>query len=117
MGTRQISDFYREYSNACTSRERGLEGRSRVCSRRAAAVLLKDHLEKLGDYPGKLNDFEVIEYFIAKSLIPNSKEILLGFTEQVDDSYSLASGKDLIKSLQQLAQLLNFEIKETPDAK
>jgi len=113
---KQKNQFNKELNNAISSHKQEFEGRSRVCARRAVAILIRGYLDNIGVDHKKLNDLDIINFCFKEGLLPGSNEILQGFTEKVNMSHSLSSGKDLIESVRQVAQILDITINENTGA-
>jgi hypothetical protein len=104
------SQFRVELRNAQISLAAGLEGRARVCARRAASILLRDYLNQRNELNPKLNSMETIHYMQKKSENPELISLLSHFSERVNEGHQLPSGTDLVASLFELAQLLDNSI-------
>lgn len=95
---------------AVDARKNGLEGRSRVCARRAAAHLIREYLLNISIDPGNKNGYDLILLMQKESTAPQAAKILHLFTEQVDVNHNLPFNLDLIKSLFDLAKELKVDI-------
>jgi len=111
MDLRQQRKFELEIQHARSSRSCGMEGRARVCARRAAAILVRDYLQNHGGIPVQMNDLQILSLLAKKAPSSQISALLTGYLEQVDPMYHLASGADLIADLDKLATLLGIEIK------
>jgi len=113
MKTINRSVFWKEYKTALEAQAAGLEGRARVCARRAAGYLIQEYLEKQNNKPAKMNSIELIQFIQRTS---NSSEMvsLLGhYSETVNIDHHLASDVDLVACLHTLARLLNIDLQQT----
>lgn len=102
--------FWKEYQLAEKARSAGLTGRSRVCARRAAAILLKLHFQQKNKNFTNLNMMDLIK--TARTTTDNSilASLLDHYSEIVNEDHQLASNIDLISSLFTLADLLGISI-------
>jgi hypothetical protein len=96
--------------NAQISLAAGLEGRARVCARRAASILLRDYLNQRNELNPKLNSMETIHYMQKKSENPELISLLSHFSERVNEEHHLPSSTDLVASLFELAQMLDISV-------
>lgn len=104
------SQFWYEYHDAQTSLAAGKEGRARVCARRAASILLRDHLRDEKVLNQGMNSLDIINY-VEKSSVSAELTTLLGhYLENVDEGHRLPSQTDLVASLFQLAHMLEISL-------
>jgi hypothetical protein len=104
------SQFWVELHNAQISLAAGLEGRARVCARRAASILLRDYLNQRNEVDLNLNSMELIQFMQEKSQNPELSSLLSHFSERVNEEHHLPSDSDLIASLFELAQMLDISL-------
>lgn len=104
------SQFWYEYHNAQASEASGMEGRARVCARRAASILLRDHLQRKNELSLGMNSLDIIKYVQESSAPSDLSTLLSHFTEKVNEGYQLPSKTDLVASLFQLAQMLDIAL-------
>lgn len=105
-----ISNFWEEYDKAVQARKAGLEGRSRVCARRAAVHLVREYLHSENLDPGNINGFDLLIFLEKSSRDLHIKTTLGLYTEQVNVNYELPSKADLIGTLFDLAGYLNIPL-------
>ena len=106
------STYKNEYLAAIDAQAAGLEGRARVCARRAAGLLIQKYLETQNYIHPKMNSFDLIKYLQQTS---NSAELVLllsHYSETVTYDHHLASDVDLVANLPLLAQLLTINLWE-----
>jgi mycoredoxin len=110
MNIDQKKLFEIEIQNATKSRASGMEGRARVCARRAAAILVRDYLQAHGGIPPQMNDLQILLLLAERPPSTQVSILLKEYLEQVDPMYQLPSGADLIADLGELARLLGIDI-------
>jgi hypothetical protein len=91
----------------------GNSGRSRVCARRAAGILARSLLEQ--SFPDFLEPslFNCVSGLLSSKILPYElEEIFSHFTVQVDSSYSLPLGINLVSDLERLETVSRIVIKE-----
>lgn len=104
----------KEIEMARQARLQGLEGRSRVCARRAAAIAIRPFLSARGVTP-PLNAIECIEWLARQAdLPPRLKEITGHLLMRVDTNYHLPAEVDLIAETLELIKKLSEWIKAAP---
>jgi|WetSurMetagenome_2_1015567.scaffolds.fasta_scaffold156054_3 hypothetical protein len=104
--------FRKEYRTALDAQASGLEGRARVCARRAAGLLIQKYLEKQKTNLVNMNSLDLIKY-LQQTSDSSELTLLLGhYSEIVTKDHHLASEIDLVATLPQLAQLLYIDLHE-----
>lgn len=87
----------RELSAGLLAREQGLEGKARVCARRAAGVALRHHFSRRQP---QLAAFSVVDMILAyqesADLPANIREICTHLLTRVDPDYNLPVPVDLL---------------------
>ncbi len=102
--------FFKEYKTAIVARAQGLEGRARVCARRAAAALIAEYLEREQIEHASMNSLELILYLQQQTKKPELAHLLGRYSKPVNVDHQLDEGIDLITSLTDLAKLLEINI-------
>ena len=104
---RTLAVINQELSSGEEARTRGLEGRVRVCARRAAGTAVRAYLEeKALPVPGA-NFVDLLE--VVQSLLevpPEARHSAARLLERVNESYSLDSGNDLLAEARNLINIL-----------
>lgn len=110
MNENRSLSFQKEYRVALDSRSLGLDGRSRVCARRAAAILVREYLDqKLWEIPAG-NDIQLLQFLADQQISPKINSLLDLYLQKVDINFHLHVDVDLISSLFSLADALEIEI-------
>jgi hypothetical protein len=102
--------YLHEIDQARLARQSGNEGRARVCSRRAASILIAEYLHRQGL---SINTSSTHERLRLLSTFPgltyNTYEIISHLLMRVDESFSLPESIDLISDAQRLAHELSLD--------
>jgi hypothetical protein len=97
----------RELSQAETARAQGLEGRARVCARRAAGLAVRAYLEQREEAVTTVSAVELLQSLSVRSELPpeahRAAEFLL---LRVTPEYHLPVAVDLIAESRRLADIL-----------
>ena len=110
MNENRSISFRKEFRVALESRSRGLDGRSRVCARRAAAILVREYLDsKQWEMPAG-NDLQIIQFLANQQLSPKITSLLDLYLHKVDIDFHLPSEVDLTTSLMSLADALEIQL-------
>ena len=110
MNEHRLISFQKEYRVALESRSRGLDGQSRVCARRAAAMLVREYLDiKQREMPAG-NDLQIIQFLANQHISPKINSLLDLYLLKVDVNFNLPSNVDLITSLFLLADVLEIKL-------
>lgn len=104
--------FRKEYQTAQEAQAAGLEGRARVCARRAAGLLIQKYLEMQKINPIKMNSLDLIKHLQQTSDSPELVLLLGHYSEIVTSDHRLASEVDLVANLPILAKLLTINLLE-----
>ncbi len=95
-----------ELSAAQAARDQGLEGRARVCARRAAGVAIRDFLHRQGR-PAEGSAYDLL---LALQALPdvaeNAQRAAAMLSERVTPDHHLPSEGDLLKEARKLIDLL-----------
>ncbi len=96
-----------ELSSGEEARSRSLEGRVRVCARRAAGIAVRAYLEeKLLPVPGG-NYIDLLEFVQSlEEVPPEAQHSAARLLERVNEGYSLDSGNDLLAEARNLINVL-----------
>lgn len=87
----------RELSAGAQAREQGLEGKARVCARRAAAIALRHHFSRRQPQMASLSVMDMIQVFQESSdLSPSIREICAHLLTRVDPDYNFPVPVDLL---------------------
>jgi hypothetical protein len=109
---KSLTTFRKEYQTAMDAQAAGLEGRARVCARRAAGLLIQKYLETQNINHPKMNSLYLIKYLQQTSDSPELVLLLSHYSEIVTYDHHLASDTDLVANLPVLAQLLTINLLE-----
>lgn len=104
--------FWKEYQTAQDAQASGLEGKARVCARRAAGILIQNYLEMQNINPIKMNSLDLIKHLQQTTDSPELALVLSHYSEKVTSDHHLASKVDLVANLPKLAQLLTINLQE-----
>ena len=104
--------FRKEYQSAQDAQASGLEGKARVCARRAAGILIQKYLETQNIDLIKTNSLDLIKYLQQTSDSPELALLLSHYSEVVNSDHHLSSDVDLVANLPKLAQLLSINLRE-----
>jgi len=101
-----------ELANAETSRAGGLEGRARVCARRAAGIAIQEYFQQRQLETSKKNSYELIEALTLMPDIPEDlRQMAALLCKRVNEDYDLPVQADLIVEARKLARsLLNQDV-------
>lgn len=108
LSTGVLEKIHREFEQARLARAGGLEGRARVCARRAAGFALREYLS---DAPSlaNANVYQLLQAFQQLSQIPDSaRKNAERLVMRVDEAYHLPSEIDLLVESQQLVETINL---------
>jgi hypothetical protein len=101
-----IEEINKELAIGEAARLHGLEGRARVCARRAAALAVRSYLIQ-NNYEAPQNGFLCLEIFLHLPGLPqNQKNIVENLISRVDQNHNLTAGIDLIKEAHHLVKIL-----------
>jgi hypothetical protein len=104
--------FKKEYKAAQDAQALGLEGKARVCARRAAGLLIQKYLSTQNLDTIKMNSLDLIKHLQQTSDSLELALLLSHYFEVVNTDHHLPSDMDLVASLPKLAQLLNINLQE-----
>ncbi len=107
-----LTTFRKEYQSAIDAQAAGLEGRARVCARRAAGLLIQKYLETQNLNHPKMNSLDLIKHLQQTSGSTELALLLSHYSETVTNDHQLASDVDLVANLPVLAQLLTIKLWE-----
>jgi HEPN domain-containing protein len=98
----------RELEQARMARQVGNEGMARVCSRRAAGVVIAEFLERdRGELPSTTSAFSLLKRLRDDSEIPQQVRAVVGhFITPINFDHELPSKADLIAEVYWLADTL-----------
>lgn len=93
----------RELSAGLQAREQGLEGKARVCARRAVGIVLRHHFSRRQPQMASLSVVDMIQiYHESSDLPPSIREICAHLLTRVDPDYNLPVPVDLLAEAQLL---------------
>lgn len=99
-----------ELARGEAAREAGLEGRARVCARRAAGAAIREYLELRGLTPQVSSAYDLLVEFQRMPEIPADwREAAEALLARVDESFSLPEQVDLLAQARWLAQQLEAQ--------
>lgn len=105
--------FNKEYQSAIDAHSRGLEGRSRVCARRAAAALIAKYLEIHNIEHASMNSLELILFLQQQTNNPELAQLLADYSKPVNPDHHLDDGVDLVASIAALANYLEINMEKS----
>ncbi len=98
-----------ELSAAHAARDQGLEGRARVCARRAAGIAIREYLQRQGQ-PVEGSAYDLLLALQARPELPESaRHAAQMLTQRVTPDHTLPSKADLLEEAQTLVRLLEPE--------
>jgi len=98
---------------AKTSWEEGFLGRSRVCARRAAVILIRAWLDSLQIQYPNVDGFRLLLWALENENLPHgSKERLSHLVQRVDENYNLPAGISIIDDVNSLLEYLSIELEK-----
>ena len=105
---RKIED---ELARGSAARQAGLEGRARVCARRAAGAAIREYLELRGlPAPGP-SAYDLLASLHDLPDIPDeARQAAESLLERVDESFALPAGMDLLELARKLARMLEARV-------
>jgi hypothetical protein len=109
----QTQQFQSEVNGAIRAQQQGLEGRSRVCTRRAAGILARAWLTRFlpGERSSNLQSC-LLELQDQQSLSADLQLLISHFTTAVDSAYHLPDHMDLLADLDELRDGLEITLKD-----
>lgn len=104
-------EFNHEMETGYSARASGLEGKSRVCARRALGIIIAEYFTRLGlPSPGPSIQERISALKNLETLPIQNQEIIDHFVIKVDEEYNLPIDVDLLAETTWLAdQLLGKE--------
>jgi predicted Rossmann fold nucleotide-binding protein DprA/Smf involved in DNA uptake len=99
--------YTEEIDTARSARLQGNEGKSRVCARRAAGIVITEFLTRSGDVPSAESSYDLLRLINAKPGLPaevyqSASRLLL----RVNIEYKLPDDVDLIVETERLREQL-----------
>lgn len=86
-----------EFDRATQARERGNEGRARVCARRAAGIAIREYLSRQAIRPPSSSAYDLLNLIKENTrLSPDLKQIADHLTLRVTEEFKLPVDVDLI---------------------
>jgi HEPN domain-containing protein len=91
------SDIQAELEKARQARQRGNEGRARVCARRAAGIAVREYLSRRGVRPPSTSAYDLLNQIRDDPyLSPGLKRIAEHLTLRVTEEFKLPVDADLV---------------------
>lgn len=113
MTWEQSLQYQTELRNATRARDQGLDGRSRVCARRAAGLLAKIWLDVNSPGESSPNLLACLKVLSDHTLLhPDLLKLVSHFTTSVDTAYQLPAHIDLLSDLDKLRIGLGISTKD-----
>lgn len=97
-----------ELARAAAARADGMEGRARVCARRAAGAAVREYLRLRGDETALgLNAYDLLALLQDSTAAPQrARESAALLLRRVEEDYTLPSDIDLIEEARRLSEYL-----------
>lgn len=96
-----------ELANGEAARLAGLEGRARVCARRAAGAAIREYLELRGESIPGPSAVDLLEYIRMRPDMPEPVRAAAGnLLERVNEAFELPAPVDLLAEARRLANTL-----------
>ena len=96
-----------ELERGASARSAGLEGRARVCARRAAGMAVRAYLAGRGETSGSLSAYDLLAELQTLPGVPAEARQAAGLLlERVDENYALPPEIDLLAEARRLAEAL-----------
>jgi hypothetical protein len=107
----QSLQYIKEMQMAKTSLQEGYSGRSRVCARRAAIILLRAWMDSTQiSYPN-VDGYRLIQFALENAELPqNTTQILNHLVQRVDGSYNLPADINLLDDVNSLLEHLSINL-------
>jgi hypothetical protein len=103
-------EYKKEVEHALAARLKGNEGMARVCSRRAAGIVIGEYLHRLGYSDSTHSAYERLSFFNnLPDIDPKYKDIINHFLLQVSMDHKLPLEADLISDVVWLEKTLLSE--------
>lgn len=97
--------------NANISSQDGRSGRSRVCARRAAVILIRAWMDSLEITYPNVDGYRLLFFALENENLPqDSKEILNHLVQRVDENYNIPAGINLIDEVNLLLEHLSIKL-------
>lgn len=102
--------YQQEISKAYEARSEGLEGRARVCARRAAGVIAAEYFRRRGLPVLGQNSYDLLAQLNAQpGISPHVRELVDHLRMRVNTDYLLPIGIDLIEDAETLIKVLGLD--------
>lgn len=99
-----------ELARGEAARQAGLEGRARVCARRAAGAAIREYLDLRGLIPQGGSAYDLLAGFQQMPETPADwREVAEALLVRVDESFSLPAQVDLLAQARWLAEQLEAQ--------
>jgi len=99
--------YQKELQFAFAARERLNEGQARVCARRAAGIVIREHYRQLGRPINTPSAYDLLKMFMDdESQAPALRQSVAYLTLRVSEEFKLPVNIDLVKEAQFIAQEL-----------
>jgi hypothetical protein len=109
LDKKQSGRYLVEKQNAIQARRAGLEGRARVCARRASGIMANNLLYNMKITPDNSNLLDnILVICKINNLDPNFRRIFQDFTIVVDENHDLPNTVDLLADLDRLEEYIGI---------
>jgi hypothetical protein len=106
ISNQKIEEINKELAIGELALSQGLEGRARVCARRAAAKAVRSYLIQ-NNFEAPNNAILCLEKFLQlPGLPPNQKRIVKNLISRVDENFRLEVGINLLEEARELVNIL-----------
>jgi hypothetical protein len=97
-----------ELARGEAARQQGLEGRARVCARRAAGMAIREYLGKRGESGAGTSAYDLLKEFRDHTEIGPEIQKSAGYlVERVNEAFELPEGVDLLAEADHLVSELD----------
>jgi hypothetical protein len=105
LSPQTLAQVNAELAQAEAARFSGLEGRARVCARRASGLALKEYFLSLGIRPASTSAYDLIQLFRDHPATPAAlRRCAENLLAKVDEQFNLPEDVDLIMEARTIIQ-------------
>lgn len=99
-----------ELSRGAQARSQGLEGRARVCARRAAGAAVREYLELNGQIMPGPSAYDLLAHLLEQpGISAEVRQVIEHLLARVDENYALPEGMDLLAETEWLVRELESQ--------
>lgn len=110
ISAEKYQQITRELSQGLEAREQGLEGKARVCARRAVGIALRHYFSRRQPQLASLSVVDLVQTYQEKpGLAQNLQEICAHLLTRVDPDYNLPIPVDLLAEAEILINAISEE--------